>query len=216
MAQGRPPNPALKEPEKEETNPEDLLESDGSLKDGVKVSMEDVAMLPDVDDSKPVTSPETRRGRRVDLGVLRQLGRIGCTTKEASMVLGFKANRVKADPQLVEVWRQGRQEGKMTLRRALYRNAVESNNVQAQMFLAKQDSWLGMSDRKEITGKDGGAIAISALANIAGELDELEKQEAIDAEYEQQTALPEPNVPDEEQGDEAGALENKFFGKVDE
>lgn len=185
--------------------PDEFVDEEGDVKDEASPSLEDAANLP------PVTHRKRKGGRPeivVDPQILRQLARIGCTQKEASQVLGFKGNQIRNRPDLLKVWREGKAEGKMTLRRALYRNAVDNNNVQAQIWLSKQDTWLGMSDRKEITGKDGGAITIAALADLADDIEiEERKREAIEADYEV-LGGPEPDVL--EASDDSDSEE--FFG----
>jgi|15BtaG_2_1085339.scaffolds.fasta_scaffold14484_4 hypothetical protein len=89
---------------------------------------------------------ETKTGRPkldIDVSVLRNLAALQCSYSEMAFVLGCHKdtlrNRFK---DIIEI---GKAEGKIKLRRAMYRNATENHSAAIQIFLAK--NLLGMSDQ---------------------------------------------------------------------
>ena len=61
----------------------------------------------------------------------------------------------------VEFFETHRVQGKISLRRNLFR--LSATNASAAIFLAK--NWLGMVDKQEITGKDGGPITTEIIVS---------------------------------------------------
>lgn len=100
---------------------------------------------------------------------IKNLARLHCTDGEISAFLGvtqvtfiaFKRDH----PEIVDLLNEGRGEGKISLRRAQFKLAVDGQNGNMQIFLGKQ--YLGQSDKHEFTGKNGGPIQtvdVSALS----------------------------------------------------
>lgn len=80
--------------------------------------------------------------KEVDVKVLRNLLEIQCTLTECAHVLGVSTDTLKRNYE--DVINQGKTLGKVALRRAQWKNAIEKNNVTMQIWLGKQ--CLGQSD----------------------------------------------------------------------
>jgi hypothetical protein len=103
---------------------------------------------------------EKTKGRpkaKVDVEVLRRLCEIQCNNKEIAFVLGVSTDTLvrhyKAEMET------GRALGKIALRRAQWRNAVEKNNVTMQIWLGKNvlmqsDNNLDSDDTQILPWKD--------------------------------------------------------------
>jgi len=72
---------------------------------------------------------------KVDVDVLRNLCEIQCTIKEIAYVLGVSVDTLNRNYR--DVIDQGKSQGKIALRRAQWRNAMEKNNVTMQIWLGK-------------------------------------------------------------------------------
>ena len=71
----------------------------------------------------------------VDKAVLRNLCEIQCTIKEIAYVLGVSVDTLNRNYR--DVIDEGKSQGKIALRRAQWRNAMEKNNVTMQIWLGK-------------------------------------------------------------------------------
>ena len=80
--------------------------------------------------------PKGRPPIKVDKDVLRNLLEIQCTIKEIAYVLGVSVDTLNRNYR--DVINEGKSQGKIALRRAQWRNAVEKNNVTMQIWLGKQ------------------------------------------------------------------------------
>ena len=72
---------------------------------------------------------------KVDKDVLRNLCEIQCTIKEIAYVLGVSVDTLNRNYR--DVIDEGKSQGKIALRRAQWRNAMEKNNVTMQIWLGK-------------------------------------------------------------------------------
>ena len=72
---------------------------------------------------------------KVDKAVLRNLCEIQCTIKEMAYVLGVSVDTLNRNYR--DVIDEGKSQGKIALRRAQWRNAMEKNNVTMQIWLGK-------------------------------------------------------------------------------
>lgn len=89
-----------------------------------------------------------RTGRPVknlDEELIFRLSTIHCTMKEIAAILGCSIDTLER--RYLDIIEAGRQMGKMSLRRAMYANAL-SGNATMQIWLSKQE--LGMRDKHEI------------------------------------------------------------------
>ena len=86
--------------------------------------------------------PKGRPKIEIDVKVLRGLLEIQCTLTECAHVLGVSTDTLKRNYE--DVINQGKTLGKVALRRAQWKNAIEKNNVTMQIWLGKQ--CLGQSD----------------------------------------------------------------------
>jgi hypothetical protein len=96
------------------------------------------------DDS--VKNEKASRGRPrkvIDAEQVRRLAELQCTAKEIAYVLGVSSDTIRRNHQTdLEI---GNAQGKIKLRRAMFRNATEKDNPTIQIWLSKQ--YLDMSDQ---------------------------------------------------------------------
>ena len=90
---------------------------------------------------EPTTETETEevaKGRKkiiLDTEQIQRLASMQCTTKEIAFVLGVSIDTLNRNyKEHIEL---GKAEGKILLRRAQWRNAVEKDNVTMQIWLGK-------------------------------------------------------------------------------
>ena len=78
-------------------------------------------------------------------------GKLFCTQEEIGDLCGLSqgaiSGRLNGDPVLLQAFRTGRAQGKMSLRRAQAKKAITEGNLVAQIWLGKQE--LGQSDKQE-------------------------------------------------------------------
>ena len=120
-----------------------------------------------------------RPPKKIDYELLKQLCFIQCTLKEAAGVLKVTPPTIEKHlsrefqmswTQFFELHSAG---GKMSLRRAQFRNAVDKNNTALLIFLGK--NYLGQSDKKEVEQTDK---QINIVYNTASK--DLNELKAID------------------------------------
>ncbi|MEM4359752.1 MAG: hypothetical protein QXT45_04430 [Candidatus Bilamarchaeaceae archaeon] len=91
--------------------------------------------------------------------LIRNLLKIHCTLHEVSAFFEVHHSTIEEfcrrefGVSFSEVSQRFQAQGKISLRRQLWRKAVEDNDLKAQIFLAK--NYLGMADRVEFRGDDG-------------------------------------------------------------
>jgi len=96
--------------------------------------------------------PRRKKPIPFPLDVLEGLAELGVTEVELAGLWGLAQSTVserlsKPGPER-EVWLRGQSKLKVSLRRSLVRQALESTNPASAIFLAK--NFLGMSDRREV------------------------------------------------------------------
>lgn len=123
-----------------------------------------------------------RSGRKpvnIDLEQVEKLCSLQCTDEELASVLGVSSRTIerrKSQPAFAEAMSRGKAKGKVSLRRNLWALAAKGNPA-ANIFLAK--NLLGYKDyfANELSGPDGGPIAIGPAPELTGlsneELDTL-------------------------------------------
>lgn len=98
----------------------------------------------------PAKKPRGRPPAPIDLEELAKLAAMQCTLKEVAGWFDVSKttiiNRMK-DPAMREVWDNGKQKGFVSLRRAMWRNALDGN-VNMQKWLSIQH--LGMKDQQQL------------------------------------------------------------------
>jgi hypothetical protein len=109
---------------------------------------------------------DKRNGRPpadIDSTELQALCRIHATNEEIAAHFNVSVRtiqRLKKNPAFAEFVARGRADGKISLRRAQWKNAL-GGNVTMQIWLGKQE--LNQRDRHEITGANGGPISIREM-----------------------------------------------------
>jgi hypothetical protein len=76
-----------------------------------------------------------RPKKEVDTSILQKLCEVQCTVKEMAYILGVSTDTLNRN--YADVIETGKTLGKIALRRAQWRNAVEKNNVTMQIWLGK-------------------------------------------------------------------------------
>jgi hypothetical protein len=122
-----------------------------------------------------------RKAVHIDLEQVEKLCGLQCTDEELASVLGVSLRTIerrKSQPPFAEAMARGKAKGRMSLRRNLWALASKGNPA-ANIFLAK--NLLGYKDyvANELSGPDGGAIAIGPAPELGDLTDDELKQLAI-------------------------------------
>lgn len=94
-------------------------------------------------DKNPTKKSTGRPKIELDTSVLTKLAEIQCNLREMSYVMGCSVDTLKRN--YMDVIEIGEAQGKIKLRRAMFRNATENDHAVMQIFLAK--NLLGMADQ---------------------------------------------------------------------
>ena len=89
-------------------------------------------------EAEQVNSTEETRGRKkieLDKDQIERLAGIQCTVKEIAYIMGVSTETINRNYK--DVVDMGKANGKLALRRAQWRNAVEKDNVTMQIWLGK-------------------------------------------------------------------------------
>ena len=119
-----------------------------------------------------------RKAVNIDLEQVEKLCGLQCTDEELASVLGVSLrtiDRRKSQPPFAEAMARGKAKGRMSLRRNLWALASKGNPA-ANIFLAK--NLLGYKDyvANELSGPDGGPIAIGPAPELGELTDDEIKQ----------------------------------------
>jgi hypothetical protein len=112
-----------------------------------------------------------RSKKRVKLSSLRSLAKLQVTEREAAAFFGMKLptflELLRVDARARDIWEQGRQLGKISLRRKQL--ALAETSAPMAVFLGKQ--WLNQQDVivSEIQGPGGGPIPMLDFAKLTPE-----------------------------------------------
>ncbi len=89
-----------------------------------------------------------RKKLDIDEDQVEKLAMIGCTSREIGAVMGVGQTTIER--RFGAILDKGRELGKTSLRRAMWRSATGENaSVAMQIFLSKQTTWLGYADKVE-------------------------------------------------------------------
>jgi hypothetical protein len=97
------------------------------------------------------------------LAMIQRLAAIACTMEEIGAVTGLSVDTLER--RYAEPIKKGRELGKASLRRELWRLAM-NGNLGAQIWLSKQH--LGMREQHEFSGPGGGAVPVQIVNDVAG------------------------------------------------
>jgi len=115
--------------------------------------------------------PGGRPRLEFDLRMVEDLGKIQSTHSELAAVLGVSVDtverRLRDDPEFCSAYEKGLENGKSSLRRIQWKAALGGNTTM-QIWLGKQ--YLGQRDqaRQELTGAEGGPVAVVYLPRGMG------------------------------------------------
>lgn len=85
---------------------------------------------------------------KIDWGLVERLAKIQCTEEEIAYAIGVERHTLASRPEFSTIYKKGRMEGRISLRRAQAKKAFEGNTTM-QVWLGKQ--WLGQTDKQEQT-----------------------------------------------------------------
>lgn len=109
------------------------------------------------------------------LGKVKLIASAQHTQPEAAALLGVSLacfeGFLRSNKKAREVWDEGRESGKASLRRMQFK-AAQGGNVTMQIWLGKQ--YLGQQDKQTIeqTGKDGGPIQVQQSIDLSNLTDD--------------------------------------------
>lgn len=87
-----------------------------------------------------------RKKIKIDWDTVERLASIGCTQGEIANVLGVSVDTLQRRKEYAAVYKRGFDKGKMSLRRAQYKKAMDGNTTML-IWLGKQ--FLGQTDKQE-------------------------------------------------------------------
>jgi hypothetical protein len=130
-----------------------------------------------------------RKAIKIDLALLEKLCTMQCTDLDLAGI--FEVNvrtieRHKKKPAVAAVMERGRAKGRVSLRRSLYEQAAKGN-VQAMIFLAKNQ--LGFKDyvSNEHSGPEGSPIPFSLAETLNARRDALARRKLLESGNESST-----------------------------
>lgn len=100
---------------------------------------------------------------KIDYEAVKKLASIMCTQEEIASFLGCSTDTLRRDEQFCNIYKEGQQTGKMSLRRMQWKLAEKSYAM--AIFLGKQ--YLGQRDTIEYKNEDNGVLdkLVEALGN---------------------------------------------------
>ena len=84
----------------------------------------------------------------IDWEQVERLAMIFCTQEEIAYVMGVSVDTLQRRKEFAVTYKKGREKGKISLRRAQYKRAMDGNTTM-QIWLGKQ--YLGQTDKLEQT-----------------------------------------------------------------
>jgi hypothetical protein len=87
-----------------------------------------------------------RPKKELDYDLIDRLAMIQCTQDEIASCLGVNVKTLRADEKFLDLYKNGQEKGKMSLRRWQYK-AAEKGNAPILIWLGKQ--YLGQTDKIE-------------------------------------------------------------------
>jgi hypothetical protein len=109
---------------------------------------------------------------KIDADNLRKLSALRCSVEEAATffrtVKRTLLRRLKEDPELKEAWENGKNEGRIALRRLQWRHAQTPGSAGVQMTIHLSKHELGETEKSlvEMTGKDGSDLTVTHKIEI--------------------------------------------------
>ncbi|MCC8963757.1 hypothetical protein H8A95_15915 [Bradyrhizobium sp. Pear76] len=113
---------------------------------------------------KKEPKPMGRPPVKIDIDQLEKLGAIHATTEEVAAVFGCTKrtilNRFKDEPELKLAYENGKEKGKLSLRRLQWRHASGTGSGAVNMTIHLSKHWLKETDKAavELSGPKGGPI----------------------------------------------------------
>ncbi len=130
----------------------------------------------------PTADGKDPRRLVIDLDQLESLSGLQCTQAEIASHFGCSLQTIKRrlrdEPAAREAYDRGRAKGQISLRRKMYKSAMEDSNVRMMIHLSKH--WLGMRD--DLTIRHGPEIDENEdyLDELKSKLAEMASRRASD------------------------------------
>lgn len=110
--------------------------------------------------------------KKIDEALLEKLAMINCSVEECASTLGVDSTTLQR--RYAAVFKMGRDKGKMSLKRQMWRKAIDQDNTVMQIFLSK--NMLGYRDRVETD--ENGTVSfnqsqVDQLVKWLGDLERL-------------------------------------------
>jgi hypothetical protein len=100
--------------------------------------------------------PAGRPPKKIDILTLERLALINCSWAEAAACLDVDEATLTRNKKYSQVFKAGREKGKMSLKRQMWRKAIDENNTTMQIFLAK--NMLGYSDKVDHNSPEANVV----------------------------------------------------------
>lgn len=88
-----------------------------------------------------------RPKKKIDYELVEKLAYIQCTQEEISSILGISTRTLQKDKEFLRIYKNGMDNGKMSLRRLQWKAAEKGNNTML-IWLGKQ--YLNQTDKQEL------------------------------------------------------------------
>jgi uncharacterized membrane protein YvbJ len=118
-----------------------------------------------------------RPRKRINPEQVRSLAMINCSYAEIAAVIG--CNESTLTRRFAQLIAEGREQGRSSLKRQMYKKAIDDENVQMQIWLSK--NMVGYSDKVEQKVKSEGTLAASV--NTMSREEFVEQKKKFDGEF---------------------------------
>ena len=127
---------------------------------------------------KKTSSKRGRPKKKIDYELVEKLAYIQCTQEEISSILGISTRTLQRDKEFCRIYKNGMDNGKMSLRRLQWKAAEKGNNTML-IWLGKQ--YLGQTDKQELA-HSGGLELTEKFKHLSDEelKEEMQRLDALD------------------------------------
>jgi hypothetical protein len=101
-----------------------------------------------------------RPKKKIDYELVEKLAYIQCTQEEISSILGISTRTLQRDKEFCRIYKNGMDNGKMSLRRLQWKAAEKGNNTML-VWLGKQ--YLGQTDKQELAHSGSMDIVVDVV-----------------------------------------------------
>jgi len=101
-----------------------------------------------------------RPKKKIDYELVKKLAYIQCTQEEISSILAISTRTLQRDTEFCRIYKNGMDNGKMSLRRLQWKAAEKGNNTML-IWLGKQ--YLNQTDKQELAHSGGINITVDLV-----------------------------------------------------